>query len=801
MNYNNKIAKKATSLIVLFMLLFNYGVYAQLVVTAATGITPQQLVQNILVGTGVSVSNVTFNGSSTACIWNNFGSFTTGTNPTNLGFTNGLILASGGVTGAVGPNNSSSFSLAVAPTTPDMSDPDLLTLVGSGATSLHDAAVLEFDFIPLSDTIKFRYVFGSEEYPEFVNEFDDVFGFFISGLNPTGSAYVKKNIALIPGTTTPISINTVNDGLSNTGPCVNCSYYIDNTNGTTIQADAFTTVLTAWASVIPCTQYHIKLAIADANDRVWDSWVWLEANSFSSPNATVSTNYDHPNISSNSAIRGCNDAIVTIRYPSPFLYSQQVNIGVQGTAVYGTDYTSTPDVNLIYGATGSDSIQIVISPFDNPTDTTTKTVVLIIPTSECGNVNDTITITILPKPLFLAAASGDTTVCNINNPIQVVASGGFAPYQYNWSNGDTTASIVVSPLTTTWYNVSVKDACNQTINDSVLITIFCHFANAGPDTTICVGDTATLHGSGGIKYFWNTGNPSDTTAIIKVTPTTATTYILTVTNSSNVFTDNDTVTVFTNPLPIITITPNPGLICLGDSIQLTASGANLYLWTSDILDSLLPSQNTLSTPIVSPKVNTLYRVLGTDINGCMNKDSTIVNISTVPTPIIEASPNPVSITNPTVYLSEQSNTGTSWLWFTGDGGSSTLRNFYYTYSDQDTGRYLVRLIATNDVGCVDSTSLWVIVAPDTRLFIPNAFTPGKSINNIFKVYGSGIYDFQLYIYDRWGMLMFSTNDMDIGWDGTYKNELAPTGVYVYKIQYKNTSNQIKQKAGSMTLLR
>ena len=199
MNYTNKIAKKILLIVVFLIILLNENVYSQLIVTPAA-VPPQQLVQNILCGTGVSVTNVTFNGSATGksggVYWNNFGSFTTGSTPTNLGFNSGLILASGGVAGAVGPNNSTMYTMAVVPSTPDMSDPDLLTLVPSG-TTLHDAAILEFDFIPLSDTIKFRYVFGSEEYPEFVGEFDDVFGFFISGLNPSGPSYVKQNIALI----------------------------------------------------------------------------------------------------------------------------------------------------------------------------------------------------------------------------------------------------------------------------------------------------------------------------------------------------------------------------------------------------------------------------------------------------------------------------------------------------------------------------------------------------------------------------------------------------------------------------
>ncbi len=268
---NSIIKRKIIILLPLLLVLICTRLNAQLNVVAGTGLTPLQLVQNNLLGGGVTISNVTYCGSSAFITYNNIGSFTTGGNPTNLGLSSGLVLASGGVLGAPGPNNSSSSTTTVQPTTPDMSDPDLLTLVSGGATSLHDAAILEFDFVPISDTVKFRYVFGSDEYPEFVNEFDDVFGFFISGQNPTGPAYVKQNIALLPGTTTPISINTVNNGSSNAGPCVNCSYYVNNSNGTTIQADAFTTVLTAWAKVVPCTQYHIKLAIADANDRAYDS--------------------------------------------------------------------------------------------------------------------------------------------------------------------------------------------------------------------------------------------------------------------------------------------------------------------------------------------------------------------------------------------------------------------------------------------------------------------------------------------------------------------------------------------------
>ena len=269
MNELKRVTMKKTCVLIITIFVLNIA-KAQLIVTPAIGTTLQeQLLQNMLGGAGTVVSNITFKGVGGGIVWNNIGTFTTGSSPTNLGITKGLILGSGGVTGAVGPNNSSSFTMAVIPTTPDSSDSDLVALV-PGAV-LHDAAVLEFDFKIMTDTFKVRYVLGSEEYPEFVNStFNDVFGFFVSGANPSGGTYNKMNIALVPATNMPVTIDNINN-------TVNSAYYVDNTGGAILQADGFTTVLTAWCLVVPCETYHFKIAIADRGDRSYDSWVWLEA--------------------------------------------------------------------------------------------------------------------------------------------------------------------------------------------------------------------------------------------------------------------------------------------------------------------------------------------------------------------------------------------------------------------------------------------------------------------------------------------------------------------------------------------
>ena len=261
-------------LMILFLSIVCTGtLHAQLIVTAASelnGWTADSLVRNILLDNGVTISNAKFNNSAGIIDCNLIGKFETGSTPTNIGMESGLILASGGVSVAVGPNDTVEMYV---PTTCDTYFDDDLASIASGTTN--DVSVLEFDFVPWDNTLSFSFVFGSEEYMEWVGmDFNDVFGFFVEGLNPAGGYYDHQNMALIPGTTEIVSINTVN--LNH-----NSEYYIDNTGGTTIQFDGFTTVIEVSFNVVPMSNYHIKMAICDVGDTFADSGVFLEAHSFS----------------------------------------------------------------------------------------------------------------------------------------------------------------------------------------------------------------------------------------------------------------------------------------------------------------------------------------------------------------------------------------------------------------------------------------------------------------------------------------------------------------------------------------
>jgi hypothetical protein len=227
-----------------------------------------------LVGTGVSISNVTYTGAAIAA-----GTFKGGASI--IGFDSGIILSNGAVSNVIGPNCDTGITWV----NNTAGDADLTAIIGQPT---HDAAVLEFDFNPSSPTIRFQYVFASDEYQEFVFDFNDVFAFFVNG----------TNIALIPQTNTIVSINNVNNGSTdpaNLGiPPVNPSFYVNNDFQFSTAApfntemDGLTVVLTATAKVNPGVNNHIKLAVADALDFVLDSNVFIKGGSLSSTVVSLS---------------------------------------------------------------------------------------------------------------------------------------------------------------------------------------------------------------------------------------------------------------------------------------------------------------------------------------------------------------------------------------------------------------------------------------------------------------------------------------------------------------------------------
>ncbi|MCX7649067.1 MAG: choice-of-anchor L domain-containing protein [Flavobacteriales bacterium] len=446
----------------------------------ATQTTPNNAVFNVLLGSGVNAFGVTSLGSAPISI----GTFSNGS--AAIGMNSGVYLSTANINQAgvslSGPAASNFFSENLnAP-----GDADLQAIVNN---TTFDAAILQFYFIPAGDSIKFRYVFASEEYNEFVNTgFNDVFAFFLSGPNPQGGNYNNTNIALIPGTSTPVSINNVNNGNANGcafGPCNNCQYYVDNCNAQNFAFDGRTVVLTARAAVIPCDTYLIKLAVADVGDGVFDSMVFLEANSFGSGAVNVSATYNYSNASGDSILyEGCSDVTLTFIKLGGMSSGDTASVVIGGTATNGVDYTVNggPMSNQIIFPAGVDSVQLTLTPMaDSDFGEGDETVIFqIYNITPCGD-------TIISEVFFYITnvtpisvnAGVDVQVCpGVTFPLFANISGGVPPYTVTWAgpggpgNGNP-FPITVDNTTAGTYTLTVQDGCAlfPPATDDITITI------------------------------------------------------------------------------------------------------------------------------------------------------------------------------------------------------------------------------------------------------------------------------------------------------------------------------------------
>ncbi|MBL7952590.1 MAG: gliding motility-associated C-terminal domain-containing protein [Flavobacteriales bacterium] len=448
------------------------GAWAQVLVN--TAMTPEQLVQDVLLGSGVTVSNVQYNGVlSPATAQVGSGSFTNSGG--NLGLPAGIILSTGLAGDAAGP--ASDFASTGNGTG---SDPDLVA-ISNGA--INDRAVLEFDFVPVGDSIKFRYVFGSDEYPEYVCSFNDAFGFFLSGPGFSGPySNGAVNIALVPNSTTPVTIDNVNNGLNNNGdpddptcPPVNPEYYVDNESGTTIAYDGFTVVMEAVAQVQCGQTYHIKLAVGDAGgpsglDEILDSGVFLEAGSFTSA-PFVPTLTPGPGIVGNVMFESCFSMGLS------FIRLGDASEAATFDVLYTGDFTNGVDIvpalpTVVQFAAGETAVPIVFNaPVDG--DVLESLIMTVESFSECTGeiIENVFTFVIGEAPPLELEAEEFFVDCGGEVEISAGASGGFGAYVYDWGGGNTDATLVVAPLSDTSYPVTVTDNCGLTVSGSVPVSV------------------------------------------------------------------------------------------------------------------------------------------------------------------------------------------------------------------------------------------------------------------------------------------------------------------------------------------
>lgn len=487
-------------------------------------------------------------------------------------------------------------------------------------------------------------------------------------------------------------------------------------------------------------------------------------------------------------LEGLASPVVTLRDTATCPgYPVQLNAQSPGTNIY--QWQSSPTLS----ATG------IPNPVASPADTTTYFISV---TNEKSCVTkDSVTIAVVPKPVITARA--DTSVC-FKSTFQLWATGSNVTH-YSWSPGKgltdstqaSTTAAVINDANTTYTVTAFNDGCSVT--DNVQITAL-HLPNIQlslKDTLICAGGSAQLHVSGGVVYLWSPVSNIDNVSSQNpfVNPTSETWYHVKVTGD-NTCANIDSVHIRVNPKPVFAISPKDPSLCIGESVQLTASGGDVYSWSP-----VATVQNPYSaSSLVYPTENTVYKVTITN-NACHVTDSVFASVSVTTKPEIEITKsNDIDCFLGSTKL--EASGGTKYAW----SPAATLSNphsFHTTASPAETTTYYVEVSKNGSCKATDSIQVKVIKdGAQNGYLVASGFTPnGDMHNDCFGIKNWGyVSNLDLSVYNRWGQMVFHTTDPSACWNGMYKNNLQPPGAYVYQIRAKTLCGDVYRK-GTIVLIR
>jgi gliding motility-associated-like protein len=388
------------------------------------------------------------------------------------------------------------------------------------------------------------------------------------------------------------------------------------------------------------------------------------------------------------------------------------------------------------------------------------------------------TISVNPLPTIIVNAP---PVC-IGSTATLTAIGANT---YTWSTGAMSSTIIQTPTSNTTYTVSGTDGnnCVNTTTQTVVVNALPIITINGA-SAVCLGQSTILTASGGINYVWTGGVNTSTNT---VSPTTNTSYTV-IGTDANSCVNTATTNITVNATPTLSIT-GTAIVCGGQPITLTASGANTYVWSGGV--------NT-ATNTVSPTTNTTYTVTGTNVNNCSGSAVRTVTVNALPTVLINGGTASLDITSGSSVTLDASGAAI-YQWLSSSVSCTTCASI--TESPTANIEYCVMGTAANT--CTNTACINIVVAELCgTVFIPDAFSPnGDGKDEVFLVYGNCITSLSMQIFDRWGNKVFETTSQASGWDGSYNGSMMNTGTYIYQASYTLSSGATDKVKGNLILMR
>jgi len=693
--------------------------------------TIEEMVTDFFDNPDVVTSNITYTGDPLSVAFFDAGG-------TDLGVNAGIVFSSGYAEGVVGPNGSGGNSA----TTTGGSDADLSDLNGGGSSS-NDVAIIEFDFtINSSDTFNFNYVFGSEEYPEYVcSGFNDAFGFLVSGPGISGPYSNNAiNITTIPGSNAAVSINNINDD-PGCGPADAAQYYIDNSGDQDVQLDGLTTALPASFYAVGGETYHAKLVIGDIGDSVFDSAIFLSFNSLGSDSLLV------PPAEFQFAANG-NE----INFTNTSKYAREWNWD------FGNGVTSSErnPGTVAYSTPGTYTVSLTTQNFCC-TDTYTTTV-------EVGQGNAlAVDISTSNNPL---ACAGDQ-----NASISLTATGGTAPYTYSWLPTIPDPNNVGAGA----YNYTITDLNGFEVTGTVLISepdAIELVSSSIPESDLNTNGSATVNPDGGTMpytYLWSNGGTTQT-----IDNLSAGSYSVTVTDANDcVQTTSVAVDLFITPMLASVTTTNNPLLCFGD--QNATANVEIVGGIPPFTVEWIPNADPMALGAG------VYTIIITDSLGSTHNIQTMITQPDEITSEVSSTATMNSQSDGTASVIGSGGTpGYTYLWSTGEN-SATIENL-------SSGDYSVTITDAN--GCTSENNVFVDMITGistTAIHYDLNIFPNPAKDFVLIQHSKGFAVDQLSFYNMLGETMpinydERANELKVNWS----KELA-TGVYLIRIKWEDGS--------------
>ena len=435
---------------------------------------------------------------------------------------------------------------------------------------------------------------------------------------------------------------------------------------------------------------------------------------------------------------------------------------------------------------------------------------------------------IIKQPLQVLTNSGENdTLCLGQSVILTAAAmGGEGGYYYAWqpSGTITSGTLPISPVSDITYTVVAFDQIGcQGTPETISAVVY----NLTPPdvemiaaSPICLGQSSAVYvetsgSTGPLTYQWN-NNLGTEAGTYMVTPLLPTTYIVTVNNMCGLSV-TDSITGNINPQPAIALLSNTNALCVPGTVLFFDNSATgnpddpIILWNWNFGDGTTSNDQNPVHGYNNPGTFLVTLIVST-AGGCTSNNISVpmtVSAHPAPTASFSMSSSNLNLPYDVLILNNQSTGANSYFWNFGDGGTSALVNPQYIYSS--VGIFRVQLITMSQYGCADTA--FAEVTTNADVVFPNAFTPNPNgsqggnydINNlnndIFFPYSSGVIEFKLEVFNRWGEQIFETLDIKQGWDGYYRGIICQQDVYVWKAYIKLNNGKIFHKNGDVTLLR